>query len=516
MNTAASGVGWDDVVVGAGSSGAVLASRLSERHDRRVLLLEAGPGSADDRQTPGQPASPVVDGCNWDYRAYIGVEGSAREFPYRVGKVVGGSSAVNSAIALRGLPADFDGWAAKGNPEWAWDRVLPYFNRIESDADFRGPEHGADGPVPIRRRSPAAYDAAAVAFVRACRDLGLPEVPDLNGSRHAGVGPVPANVVDGRRMSVADVYLAAALPRPNLALWDGCQVVRVLLAGLETAGVEVISRGRRMTLSTRRVTLCAGAVGTPIILQRSGIGPAGPLTAAGVRPLVVRPGVGENLVDHPLMAIWSVLKEQGSRASAVGHAVMARVSAPGCHPDVALLLGNNMGVPDMPGIGRILGQRTSLAVSAMLLNPASRGTVRIRDSAPGAPPVIALGLASAQADVDRLMSGTRLAWSLVRSAPMSALVLRPLVWTDRLVHEEALLRDAIVKFVSPMWHPAGTARMGPPGDDLAVVDQYCQVHGVGGLRVADASVMPSLPSATPNLTCIMLAERVAEWMKRSP
>jgi choline dehydrogenase len=507
--------GWDDIVVGAGSSGAVLASRLSERRGRRVLLLEAGPARAAVPPAPGPLASPLVDGLNWDYRAYIGAEGSARDFPYRVGKVIGGSSAVNSAIALRGLPADFDGWAAAGNPEWSWDRVLPYFRRIEADADFGGPAHGDAGPVPIRRRAPGDYDAAAVAFVRACRDLGLPEVADLNGSLDAGVGPVPANVVAGRRMSVAEVYLAGALARRNLELRADCQVVRVLLAGRTVAGVEVLSGRQRMTATAARVTLCAGAVGSPVILQRSGIGPAGPLTAAGVRPLVVLPGVGENLADHPLMAIWSVLSARDSTASTAGHTVMARVSAQGGPPDLALLLGSNIGVPDMPGIGRILGRRTSLAVSAMLLNPASRGRVRIRDSAPGAAPAIALSLVSARADLDRLMSGTRLAWSLVRSAPMAAILQRPLVWTDRLIRDEALLREALPKFVSPMWHPAGTARMGPPGDHMAVVDQYGRVRGLAGLRVADASVMPSLPSATPNLTCIMIAERVAEWMDRS-
>jgi choline dehydrogenase len=505
---------WDDVVVGAGSSGAVLASRLSECQGRKVLLIEAGAGRIDPDLTPHLLASPVLNGFNWDFTAFIGTEDSPRQYPYRLGKVIGGSSAVNGAIALHGLPADFHGWAAQGNAEWSWERVRPYFARIEADADFPGEAHGSSGPVPVRRGHAWRTEALAMAFAAACRHLGLPDLPDVNDGGKVGVGPVPSNVRDGQRTSAADAYLTPAAGRPNLSVWPGSQVVRIGLARGRVAGVEIIRGGKRLTVSAERVTLCAGAINTPVILQRSGIGPARWLVAAGIKPVLELPGVGRNLADHPVIAIWSV-RRGSQQAAQPGHSMMARAATADGPPDISLTLATNAGVPDMPGIGAILGGRSCVSVSAMLLRPRSRGTVRIPSPAPDAVPVISLRLASAPGDIGPLMAGTRLAWSVVTYPAFAALLERPLLWTGRLVADDELLRDAIPRFVSPMWHAASTARMGPADDDLAVVDQRCQVHGIEGLRVVDASVMPALPSATPNLTCMMIAERVAEWMSQA-
>ncbi|MBV9447180.1 MAG: GMC family oxidoreductase N-terminal domain-containing protein [Streptosporangiaceae bacterium] len=506
---------WDDVIVGAGSSGAVLASRLSEQPGRRVLLVEAGSAQAAGAHAPPSPLGrPVLTGANWDYEASLGTDADGdRRYPYPVGKAVGGSSAVNGAIALRGLPADFEEWSAAGGPDWTWDRVLPYFVRIEADADIIGQGHGRGGPIPIRRPARSRLGAVPQAFVTACHAAGLPDLYDLNGSPGPGVGPVPSNSAGGRRVSTADAYLTPACDRPNLVLRERCHVLRVLVERGRAVGLEGVVDGRRSCrIRAGQVTLSAGAINTPAILQRSGIGSAGQLRSVGIDPVADVPGVGENLSDHPAVTIWGVPATASWTADCPLHQVMARALASNGRLDLGVFLATNVAGADIPVIGRALGAETVMSVSAVLLAPASRGSVRLRDSSPQAKPAVTLGLASERADIDELMEATRLAWSIVRRTPLAGLVGRIVIWTDRMVSDSALLKTAIARFACPLWHAAGTARMGPVTDPMAVVDARCRVHSVPGLHVVDASVMPSVLRATPNLSCIMLAERVAEWM----
>lgn len=514
---------WDDVIVGAGSAGCVLASRLSEDPGRRVLLLEAGPDQTDEPRQQAVGTS-VLSGANWDYTASIdgraegGQAEGGRVYPYCVGKVTGGSSAVNGAIALRGLPVDFDSWAEAGNPRWAWRHVVPYFAKLESDADYGGGTHGNSGPVPIRRMVEKDFNILGTAFHDACLGLGLPRTPDLNASTGLGVGPVPVNWEGGYRMSTAATYLAAARGRAGLTVRAMSHVTRVLFNGDQAVGVEVLRDGSLQRVPARRVTLCAGAVSTPAILLRSGIGDAGQLAALGIDPVADLPGVGGNLSEHAVVAAWAMPRSGICVEGDPWHTVIARATSgnaeldPAGAPAFTLSMLNNVPTANVPFIGAMMGGKLGVTFAVMLLSPESRGSVSLSGTAPEGKPVISLNLLSSQADLERMMTGTRMLWSVIRTPAVAELLERVLFWTDPMVSDDAKLASAVRRMVAPQWHASGTAKMGPAADGTAVVDECFRVHGVSNLRVVDASAMPVIPRSTMNLTCMMMAERAAAWM----
>ncbi|MEU9653906.1 GMC family oxidoreductase N-terminal domain-containing protein [Streptomyces sp. NPDC048110] len=502
---------WDDVIVGGGSSGATLAARLSQDPQRSVLLLEAGVdrlGGPEDSYPLGMS---VLSGYNWDYTAYMGTEPKGRRGPYGVGKLLGGSSAVNGAIALRGLAADFDSWAAGGSPEWAWEAVLPYFRALETDADFTDSAHGSAGPVPVRRPAIDEFDPMALAFLDACKEQGIPHTADMNTGA-VGAGPLPSNTRDGRRISAAEAYLEPVRHRPNLGVWTRTEVSRVLFEGNRAVGVEALREGRPAQVRADRVTLCAGGINTPLILERSGIGGSRRLASLGVPVVADLPGVGEDLADHVATVVWAVPRPGVCRKGVPWHQVMARVAHAGGAPGLGVFLASNVTEETIPEVGKVAEDRIAVVLSAMLLDPASRGAVHVSGAGPDDPPVITLGLLSERTDVERLMAGTRLLWSLLNASAMTQTLRQVLLWTERMVQDEERLRKAVRRFATPMWHPSGTARMGPSGDASSVVDQYCRVHQVERLRVVDSSIIPSPLLSPMNLSCIMLAERVAAWM----
>jgi choline dehydrogenase len=520
------GPDFDLIVVGAGSAGSVVATRAAQA-GRRVLLLEAGP---DQPQLPEQPnplrdgTRLILDGFNWAYLANLrsgdgrtsGRRALWERFPYRLGKVVGGSSAVNGAVAMRALPRDFDDWVKLGNPDWSWDQVLPFYRQIERDLDFPGGhQHGDSGPIPVRRPRRDDLHPLDLAFWEECRQIGMTDLPDLNDGTECGVGAVPANAIHGERMDAAATYLKIARGYPGLELRTGCLASRIVLAAGRAVGVELVTPEGVTTVRAPEIVLSAGAIGSPLILQRSGIGPAARSAALGVDPVVDLPGVGQNLADHPSVMIWAKPVDGLCVPGLPWRQVAARISSGVADDgaDLQVWLLNNVPSSAIPSFADRLGWPMVIGVSVMLLRPRCRGSVHAESADPLAPPVIRLGFGSDTDDVERLMRGVRVAWRVLRSAGFGGQLEKIQLWSDRMVADDGLLRGAARNVMSPGWHAIGSVRMGPAADSQSVVDQDCRVYGVDGLRVVDASVFPTMPSAPTHLTTAMLAEKIAGGMK---
>ncbi|MGD9892719.1 MAG: GMC family oxidoreductase N-terminal domain-containing protein, partial [Dehalococcoidia bacterium] len=497
---------FDVIVVGAGSSGAVIATRLSEDASRSVLLLEAGPDYPDPALMPADLHNSYQNSTwrhDWRFRAHHSPSGRPVAKPR--GRVVGGSSAVNTAIALRGIPEDYDGWAALGNDQWSWEKVLPIFIAIEHDHDFDGDHHGTAGPIPIRRYQPDALVPFQAAYMRMCAALGYPVRQDNNDPASTGAGPHPMNRDGRRRVSVAEAYLAPARGRENLTICADVLTVRVLLQGERAIGVEVErDDGGRESLFGRQIVLSAGAYQSPGILIRSGIGPRDDLSALGVDRVADLP-VGRSLFDHPIAGV--VLKPRDGVASLEHPVVQStlRYTADGSAQR------NDMQL--MPVSFLSLRDGLYLSIGACLEQTNSVGRLVVESTNPRLQPRIESNFLADAEDLRRMIGGIRRGIEFARRpelAPLIAEISRPRA--EYLESDEAL-GDYLRRIANSGFHPCGTARMGPEGDPGAVVDQFGRVRGVEGLIVADASIMPSVPRANTNLTSIMIGERIGAWLR---
>jgi choline dehydrogenase len=497
----------DIVVVGGGSAGCVLAARLSEDASRQVVLLEAGP---DVTVLAGVPpdvldASRPTEAHDWGYVAEA--DGLGRCVPLPRARLMGGCSSTNGCFAMRGAPADYDGWARLGNPGWGFDDVLPFFRRLEADDDFGDEYHGSCGPVPIRRHTRAELNPVQAAFIDAACAYGLPFVADHNRPGAVGVGLMPRNVRDGVRMSTALTYLAGARHRLNLTVRPGAMVDRVETRGGTVQGVRLADGG---TVAAGRVVLAAGAYASPAILLRSGIGPAGRLGPLGIGIAVDLPGVGENLVDHPLVAV-----DLPARPGATGPRFQTMATArsqlapPGGPPDLHLFAAGPFDTDRRASpSGAVFGLVTGL------VQPLSRGWVRLRSADPAAPPRIDVAHLRHPDDMKRMTEATLMARAIGRTPPLAQLVAGAELAPGPSVGDADVegIAASIAARVQSYHHPVGTCRMGPDPDSGAVVDAGGRVHGIDHLYVADASIMPTIPSANTNLPTIMVAERIASEM----
>ena len=542
----------------------MLAGRLSEDGAARVLLIESG----RDTSPGGEP---------WDIRdAYyssyfqpdyfwpalqvyprVASAGAAPRY-YEQARVMGGGSAINAMVALRGLPGDYDEWARSGARGWAWSDVLPYFRKLENDHDVDGPLHGKDGPVAVGRVPREDWPGFARAVAAAAGARGFDYVDDMNGEVQNGFCSVPTTSTPTHRVSAAMAYLTPEVRRrPNLRILPDAFVEAVLFEGRRATGVQVRQAGGTVEFRGAEIIIAAGALHSPAILQRSGVGPGKLLQEFGIGVVADRPGVGENLQDHPCVSIGCYLRPEARQPRSLirGQMLGLRYNSglENCaSSDMYWTVPNRI---SWHRLGRALG-----AVIVCVYKPYSRGRLRIVSADPRTEARIEFNLLSDPRDLARLMQGVgianevlahpavraaaaevfparytpriralnrRSAWNGVLATAGSVLMesspalrkwllknhVSPGPDLDALIGDAASLRDWISAGAIPFYHPSGTCRMGGADDPLVVVDEQCRVVGVEGLRVADASIMPSVTRGNTNLPVIMIAEKLSAMLR---
>jgi choline dehydrogenase len=499
----------DYVVIGAGSSGCVIVNRLTADPQVRVLLLEAGGPDSDPRiPVLGQWTSLSGSEIDWKYTTEPEPGLGGRTVAWPRGKTYGGSSAISAAAYVRGHHLDFDHWAAEAGADWSYHSVLPLFRLSEDNTRGASPYHGVGGPMVVADTTDP--HAGHIAFLEAAGEAGFRADPqwDFNGAtQENGAGFYQKHVKDGRRHSAATGFLTPILSRPNLVVRPFSHVRRLLFTGTRVTGVEFLrggaapgaTRTTEQVEVTREVIVCAGAIESPKVLMLSGIGPADHLRAHGIPVVLDLPGVGMNLHDHPRIGFrWAGLTTlPGSSVSAglLTHSV--RGVNPGA-PDLQFYVGRGLSAPD-----------PAIAFSVTVCRPHSRGSITLRSTDPLAAPVIRAGYFTDARDMDVAVEGVRLARAIAGSRAYDKLRGAAADPLDTEITPEQV-RTFIRRVASTIYHPGGTCRMGRSAD--AVVDPQLRVRGIDGLRVADASVMPTVVNAQTHAACVMIGEKAARFV----
>lgn len=529
--------GFDYIIVGGGSAGCVLANRLSADPAVRVLLIEAGPS---DRQLPTSLKTSLPAGnlfllphakYNWKYHFSKHAGVNERELPCPRGKLLGGCSSINGSVYIRGHRKDYDGWAAQGNPGWSWADVLPIFKEHENHTSGANEWHGTGGELQVS--IPPGTNPLAHAFVKAAVSLGHAHNPDLNGAEQDGFGLSHVTQSNGVRSSASRAFLHPVWHRPNLTVMTETLVQRIDLRAGRAVGVTVLRDGRRESFTaSSEVVLSGGAVNSPQLLMLSGIGPSQPLFRLGIKVVNDLPGVGANLQDHPTVQV-SMLNP-GAQSYALSARTLPRVviaplawlfarrgmlasnaaeaggymrTLPGLdRPDVQMtfVVGLKGAVQKLPRVHGVM-------LMVHLMRPLSRGHLELQSAHPADPPLLHPDFLSDPGDVATLMRGVREARRMLAAeafAPYGGAEVTP----GAQYQSDAELESAIRNQVGTAYHPVGTCKMGPREDPMTVVDAQLRVHGVEGLRVADASIMPDIIGGNTNAPAMMIGEQAARFM----
>ena len=519
---------FDYVIVGAGSAGCVLAARLSEHRDCEVLLIEAGGADRSPKiKIPAAFAQQFKTKLDWEFETEPEPGCDERRLFIPRGRSLGGSSSMNAMLYVRGCAADYDGWAAGGCPGWSWSEVLPYFKRSERREGPADENHGTAGTLNVADlRDPRGLTELMIEAVRA---NDFPLDPDYNDGQPDGVCRVQTTQKNGRRWSAADAFLRPAMRRPNLTVASGATVLGLQLEGERVTGVRYATdRGRTTAIAPagREVILAAGSIGSPQLLMLSGIGPGAELAPLGLKTRVELPGVGQNLQDHPyVVGIWESLvgqslldankpralaeflfKRRGPLTSTVAEAFLWTRSDRGAlAPDLQFHLAPAYFADN----GFEESDEHAYTLGPVLVAPRSRGRVALRSADATAKPKIFGNYLTEQADVDALVHGMRLAREIAATEPLAAATGREIYPGPEASSDAELAADARRR-VQLLYHPVGTCRMGV-GDD-AVVDPELRVRGVEGLRVVDASIMPTITRGNTNAPTYMIAEKASEMI----